>query len=160
MAMGDLAAAEAGYREAIAIAQRRSAKLWELRAAKKKTAPGDGATPVSVRCRVKPTLARCRLRRRPISAAPTTQPNFADAYISPVGLEPVDGRITRSGPQSGRLSKRSKTRPAPRWIKAKTRSRTRIMSREHAVQEGSVSILGHGRGIGPDRSTASSRRYD
>jgi tetratricopeptide (TPR) repeat protein len=33
VAMGDRAGAEAGYREAIAIAQRRSAKLWELRAA-------------------------------------------------------------------------------------------------------------------------------
>jgi predicted ATPase len=33
LAMGDAAAAEASYREAIAIAQRQSAKLWELRAA-------------------------------------------------------------------------------------------------------------------------------
>jgi tetratricopeptide (TPR) repeat protein len=33
LAMGDPAAAEAGYREAIAIAQQQSAKLWELRAA-------------------------------------------------------------------------------------------------------------------------------
>ena len=32
-AMGDRAGAEAGYREAIAIAQRQSAKLWEFRAA-------------------------------------------------------------------------------------------------------------------------------
>ena len=32
-AMGDPAAAEADYREAIAIAQQQSAKLWELRAA-------------------------------------------------------------------------------------------------------------------------------
>jgi predicted ATPase len=32
LAMGDPVAAEAGYREAIAIAQRQSAKLWELRA--------------------------------------------------------------------------------------------------------------------------------
>jgi predicted ATPase len=33
LAMGDPAAAEAGYREAIALAQRQSATLWELRAA-------------------------------------------------------------------------------------------------------------------------------
>jgi predicted ATPase len=33
LAMGDPAAAEAGYREAIAVAQQQSAKLWELRAA-------------------------------------------------------------------------------------------------------------------------------
>ena len=33
LATGDTAAAEASYREAIAIAQRQSAKLWELRAA-------------------------------------------------------------------------------------------------------------------------------
>jgi predicted ATPase len=33
LATGDPAAAEAGYREAMAIAQRQSAKLWELRAA-------------------------------------------------------------------------------------------------------------------------------
>ena len=33
LAMGDPADAEAGYREAIAIAQQQSAKLWELRAA-------------------------------------------------------------------------------------------------------------------------------
>ena len=33
LATGDAAAAEASYREAIAIAQRQSAKLWELRAA-------------------------------------------------------------------------------------------------------------------------------
>jgi predicted ATPase len=33
LATGDAAAAEAGYREAIAIAQQQSAKLWELRAA-------------------------------------------------------------------------------------------------------------------------------
>jgi predicted ATPase len=33
LATGNVAAAEAGYREAIAIAQRQSAKLWELRAA-------------------------------------------------------------------------------------------------------------------------------
>jgi predicted ATPase len=33
LATGDPAAAEASYREAIAIAQRQSAKLWELRAA-------------------------------------------------------------------------------------------------------------------------------
>jgi predicted ATPase len=33
LAMSDPAAAEAGYREAIAVAQRQSAKLWELRAA-------------------------------------------------------------------------------------------------------------------------------
>jgi predicted ATPase len=33
LGMGDRAAAEASYREAIAIAQRQSAKLWELRAA-------------------------------------------------------------------------------------------------------------------------------
>src|SRR5262249_27843667 len=33
LAMGDHAGAEASYREAIAIAQRQSAKLWELRAA-------------------------------------------------------------------------------------------------------------------------------
>jgi predicted ATPase len=32
LAMGDAAAAAASYREAIAIAQRQSAKLWELRA--------------------------------------------------------------------------------------------------------------------------------
>jgi hypothetical protein len=34
LATGDPAAAEASYREAIAIAQQQSAKLWELRAAK------------------------------------------------------------------------------------------------------------------------------
>jgi predicted ATPase len=33
LAMGDPAAAEAGYHEAIAVAQRQSAKLWELRTA-------------------------------------------------------------------------------------------------------------------------------
>ena len=33
LATGDAAAAEASYREAIAIAQRQSAKLWELRSA-------------------------------------------------------------------------------------------------------------------------------
>jgi len=33
LAMGDRAAAEASYHEAIAIARRQSAKLWELRAA-------------------------------------------------------------------------------------------------------------------------------
>jgi predicted ATPase len=33
LATGDAAAAEASYREAIAIAQQQSAKLWELRAA-------------------------------------------------------------------------------------------------------------------------------
>jgi predicted ATPase len=33
LATGDAAAAEASYREAIAIARRQSAKLWELRAA-------------------------------------------------------------------------------------------------------------------------------
>jgi predicted ATPase len=33
LAMGDRTGAEAGYREAIAIAQQQSAKLWELRAA-------------------------------------------------------------------------------------------------------------------------------
>jgi predicted ATPase len=33
LAMGDAAAAEAGYREAIAVAKKQSAKLWELRAA-------------------------------------------------------------------------------------------------------------------------------
>ena len=33
LAMGDHAGAEASYREAIAIAQQRNAKLWELRAA-------------------------------------------------------------------------------------------------------------------------------
>jgi predicted ATPase len=33
LAIGDGAAAEASYREALAIAQRQSAKLWELRAA-------------------------------------------------------------------------------------------------------------------------------
>jgi hypothetical protein len=32
LAMGDRAGAEAGYNEAIAIAQQQSAKLWELRA--------------------------------------------------------------------------------------------------------------------------------
>jgi predicted ATPase len=32
LATGDRAGAEAGYREAIAIAQQQSAKLWELRA--------------------------------------------------------------------------------------------------------------------------------
>ena len=32
LAMGDPPAAEAGYREAVAIAQRQNAKLWELRA--------------------------------------------------------------------------------------------------------------------------------
>src|SRR6516165_2872942 len=33
LAMSDPAAADAGYREAIALAQQQSAKLWELRAA-------------------------------------------------------------------------------------------------------------------------------
>jgi predicted ATPase len=33
LATGDAAAAEASYREAIAVAQRQSARLWELRAA-------------------------------------------------------------------------------------------------------------------------------
>jgi predicted ATPase len=33
LATGDAAAAEAGYREAIAMAQQQSAKLWEVRAA-------------------------------------------------------------------------------------------------------------------------------
>jgi hypothetical protein len=53
VAMGDRTGVEASYREAIAITQQQSAKLWELRTAARPASPGCGATVASARRRMR-----------------------------------------------------------------------------------------------------------